>query len=249
MKPIGLQLYTLREAAAQDFPAVLTKVAEIGYKGVEFAGLHGMPAAEVRKMIDDLGMVACSAHGGIPTAETAAQIIDECNALGHTRLVTGPGGALDTMDNVLAAADRLNAGIEALGKSGIRLGLHNHWAEFQLVDGVLPEDVMLDKCPDLFAQLDVYWTAVGGPDPAATVARLKSRAPLLHIKDGMIDPPQPHTAVGQGVLDMPGIIAAADPDVVEWLIVELDSCATDMVKAVEDSYRYMIDNGLAAGNR
>jgi sugar phosphate isomerase/epimerase len=153
------------------------------------------------------------------------------------------------MDNVLAAADRFNAGIEALGKSGIRLGLHNHWLEFQPVEGVLPEDVLLEKCPELFAQLDVYWVAVGGPDSAATVVRLKSRAPLLHIKDGMIDPPQPHTAVGQGVLDMPSIIAAADPNVCEWLIVELDSCATDMVQAVQDSYRYMIDNGLAAGNK
>ena len=249
MKPIGLQLYTLREWAAQDFTAVLKKVADIGYKGVEFAGLHGMPAAEVRKLIDDLGLVTCSQHGGIPTAANAQQMIEECETLGHKLLVTGPGGALDTMDNVLAAADRLKAGTEALKGSGIRLGIHNHWAEFQPVEGKLPEDVILDKAPDLFAQLDVYWVAVGGPDSAETVARLKSRAPLLHIKDGMIDPPQPHTAVGQGVLDMPSIIAAADPNVLEWLIVELDSCATDMVKAVEESYRYMIDNGLAEGNR
>lgn len=249
MKPIALQLYTLREWAANDFPAVLKKVADIGYKGVEFAGLHGMPVSEVRKIIDDLGLVACSAHGPIPTRETASQIVDECHALGHTRLVTGPGGSLDSMDNVLAAAERLRAGVEALAGSGIRLGLHNHWAEFQPVQGVLPEDVILEKVPDLFAQLDVYWVAVGGPDPAETVARLKDRTPLLHIKDGMINPPQPHTAVGQGVLDMPKIVAAANPNVLEWLIVELDSCATDMVKAVEDSYRYMTDNGLAVGNK
>ncbi len=249
MKPIGLQLYSLREWAAQDFPAVLKKVAEIGYKGVEFAGLHGMSAKDVRKMIDDLGMVACSAHGGIPTAENAQQVIDECGALGHTRLVTGPGGPLDTMANVEAAGERLRAGTEVLGDSGVRLGLHNHWLEFQPVEGVLPEDVILKKAPRLFAQLDVYWIAVGGPDPAETVARLNDRAPLLHIKDGKIDPPQPHTAVGQGVLDMPKIIAAADPTVLEWLIVELDSCGTDMVKAVEDSYSYLVGNGLAEGNK
>jgi sugar phosphate isomerase/epimerase len=249
MKPIGLQLYTLREWAAQDFPAVLKKVAEIGYRGVEFAGLHGMPAAEVRTLIDDLGLVTCSAHGPMPNAGNAEQLIEECNTLGHQYLVTGPGGPIDTMDNALAAADRFNAGLEALGKSGIKLGLHNHWLEFQPVEGKLPEDVILEKAPRMFAQLDVYWIAVGGPDSVETVARLKDRAPLLHIKDGMIDPPQPHTAVGQGVLDIPGIIAAADPNVCEWLIVELDSCATDMVKAVEDSYRYMIDNGLAEGSK
>jgi sugar phosphate isomerase/epimerase len=249
MKPIALQLYTLREWAAQDFPAVLRKVAEIGYKGVEFAGLHGMPGAEVRSLIDDLGLVTCSAHGPMPTAVNADLLIEECNTLGHQYIVTSPGGPIDTMDNVLAAADRFSAGIEALGKSGIRLGLHNHWLEFRPVEGKLPEDVILEKVPGMFAQLDVYWIAVGGPDSVETVARLKDRAPLLHIKDGMIDPPQPHTAVGQGVLDIPSIVKAADPNVLEWLIVELDSCATDMVKAVEDSYRYMIDNGLAAGNR
>ncbi|MBM3498947.1 MAG: hypothetical protein FJX74_09780, partial [Armatimonadetes bacterium] len=107
MKPIALQLYTLREWAAQDFPAVLKKVAEIGYKGVEFAGLHGMAPRDVRQLIDDLGLVACSAHGGIPTTENAQQIIDECGELGHTRLVTGPGGALDTAADVQAAAERL----------------------------------------------------------------------------------------------------------------------------------------------
>jgi len=57
------------------------------------------------------------------------------------------------------------------------------------------------------------------------------------------------TAVGKGVLDFPAIIAAADPNVLDWLIVELDSCGTDMTEAVQDSYTYLIENGLAAGNK
>lgn len=249
MKPVALQLYSVREAAAQDFPGVLKRVAEIGYKGVEFAGLHGMAANEVRKIVDDLGLQVASAHMAMPTADNAAQMIEECHTLGVTKLVTGPGGPLDTMANVLAAADRLNAAVAALEGSDIRLGLHNHWAEFEPVEGKLPEDVLLEKVPGMFAQLDVYWCAVGGQDPVSTVARLKDRIPLLHIKDGMIEPRQPHTAVGSGVLDIPAIIGAADENVLEWLIVELDSCATDMFEAVEQSYRYLVDNGLGEGNR
>jgi sugar phosphate isomerase/epimerase len=249
MRPIALQLYSVREAAATDFPAVLKRVAKIGYKGVEFAGLQGHEPHEVRKMVDDLGLQVASAHGGLPTKENASQIIGECMALGVKRLVTGPGGPIDTMDRIFACADKLNAGIELLRGSGITLGLHNHWAEFQEVEGRLPEDVLLDRVPELFAQLDVYWITVGGPDPVKTVARLRERTPLLHIKDGPVDPPQPHTAVGKGKLDMPAIIAAADKALLEWLIVELDSCATDMWEAVEDSYRYMVGKGLAAGNK
>jgi hypothetical protein len=57
------------------------------------------------------------------------------------------------------------------------------------------------------------------------------------------------TAVGQGKVNIPAAIHAADPSVLRWLIVELDACKTDMFTAVEDSYRYMTANGLAVGNR
>jgi sugar phosphate isomerase/epimerase len=249
MKPIALQLYTVRDAAAAGFPAVLKRVAGIGYRGVEFAGLHGMAPAEVKRIVDDLDLEVSSAHMALPTTGNAQQLIDECQTLGAPKLVTGPGGPIDTMGNVLACADKLNAAVELLSGAGIAFGLHNHWAEFEEVEGRLPEDVLLNNVPGLFAQLDVYWITVGGPDPVATVARLKDRAPLLHIKDGLVEPKEPHTAVGQGKLDIPAIVKAADPNVLDWLIVELDSCATDMWEAVEQSYAYMVGNGLAAGNK
>jgi hypothetical protein len=65
----------------------------------------------------------------------------------------------------------------------------------------------------------------------------------------MVNPPSPMTAVGSGTLPIPEIIDAADPDVVEWLIVELDEAAGDMMAAVEQSYDYLVSNGLASGNK
>ena len=70
----------------------------------------------------------------------------------------------------------------------------------------------------------------------------------MHIKDGPLERDKAHVAVGDGRMDIAGIIAAADPDVLEWLIVELDACDTDMMTAVEGSYRYLTQQGLAAGN-
>ena len=43
MKPISVQLYSLRDEAAKDFKAVVRRVAEIGYKGVEPAGFLPTP--------------------------------------------------------------------------------------------------------------------------------------------------------------------------------------------------------------
>jgi len=250
MKPISLQLYTVREAAAKDFPGVLKKVADVGYKGVEFAGLHGMAPAEVKRIVDDLGLQVSSAHMALPTPDNCAQLVGECNTLGIPKLVSGFGpDQFKTMQGCLDAAARFQQAAGLLKGSGIAFGIHNHWWESQPVDGEFPEDVVLQDAPDVFAELDVYWAEVGCGDALGAVARLKSRAPLLHIKDGPVDPPQPMTAVGAGALDMPALIRAADPAVLEWLIVELDSCAGDMMEAVEQSYRYLTENGLGAGNR
>jgi len=91
MKPIALQLYSLREQAKGDFVGVLKAVAEMGYVGVEPAGLHGMAAEEVREVLDDLGLVCCSMHGPFPTKENVNQRVDEAAALGTDLIISGLG--------------------------------------------------------------------------------------------------------------------------------------------------------------
>ena len=99
--------------------------------------------------------------------------------------------------------------------------------------------------PEIFAEVDVYWAQVGGSDPVEVVRSLGSRARLLHMKDGPADSPKSaNTAVGDGVVDLTGIASVADA---EWYIVELDRCETDMFEAVEQSYRYLVGEGLARG--
>jgi len=71
---------------------------------------------------------------------------------------------------------------------------------------------------------------------------------LLHVKDGPCLKDEPQLAIGDGVLDVPAIVQA-DGDATEWMIVELDHCATDMLEAVEKSYRYLVGEGLAQGRR
>jgi sugar phosphate isomerase/epimerase len=89
--------------------------------------------------------------------------------------------------------------------------------------------------PGIEFQPDTYWIKVAGHDPAKFVEKMGGKAPLLHIKDGPATPEGDMTAVGEGVMDIPGILKAGEPNT-EWLIVELDRCATDMLQAVEKSY-------------
>ena len=251
MKPISIQLYTVREAGSKDFPGTLRAIADIGYKGVEFAGLHGHDPKEIAKLVSDLGMKCSSSHTGLPTPESVGQIVETETALGNTRVICGFGPeAFKTVDEVKQAAAKFNKAGELLKPHGMTFGFHNHWWEFDKLEGKCVYDILMAEAPDFFSELDVYWCAFGKADPVQIVGKYKSRLPVLHIKDGMLEEGKHvHTAVGSGLLDMPAIIGAADPNVLEWLIVELDACETDMMEAVRKSYEYLTSSGLGEGNK
>jgi len=249
MKPIGLQLYSLREQAKADFVGVLKAVAQMGYVGVEPAGLHGMAPAEVRKVLDDLELVCCSTHGAFPTKDTASQRVDEAAALGTDMVVSGLGPKdFATADLCKASVDRLAEAAALVTDAGMRFGYHNHYWEFDKVDGEWPYEKILRGAPGMFSQLDVYWASnFGQVDVPAVVAKHAARLPSLHIKDGPLVRDEPHTAVGAGKMDIPAVIKAADESVLEWLVVELDHCGTDMAQACAESCKYLVGEGLARG--
>ena len=248
--PISVQLYSLREEAKSDFAGVLKKVADMGYIGVEPAGLHGMKPEEVRKVLDDLGLVASSTHGPFPNKENVNEIVDTAKALGYTRHIAGVGPKdCETLETTLEAAKRAQAAAELLDGTGITFGLHNHWWEFDKdFDGKTPNEVIMENAPGVFAQIDTYWVAVGGADAAKVVKRLGARAPSLHIKDGLKNREEAQTAVGAGAMDWAPVMEAAEGSV-EWLVVELDRCDTDMAMAVAESYTYLTSNGFAKGRK
>ena len=100
--------------------------------------------------------------------------------------------------------------------------------------------------PGVIAEVDIYWAQVGGSDPKQLVAELGTRVGLLHVKDGPADEPKnPMVAVGDGVVDVPGVLAASPT--ARWHIVELDRCATDMFDAVERSFDYLVGGGYSRG--
>jgi len=251
MKPISVQLYSLRQEAQEDFVGVLKQVAQMGYKGVEPAGLFGLAPQEVRRIVGDLGMVVSSNHGPWPSRENLSEVIDVAGGLGTQLVVSGFGqDDFKDVDAIRATAETVNFMVEKLSAAGLTLALHNHWWEFREIEGRLAYDVLMELSPGLQCEIDTYWAAnFGAVDPAEQVAKYKARTPLLHVKDGPLVQGEPHVALGAGKMDIPAVIQAADPEVLEWLVVELDECATDMAQAVAESYAYLVENALGEGNK
>ena len=251
MKPISVQLYALRAESEANFDKVLQDIATIGYGGVEPFNLFGKQPEEFKRQVEDLGMRISSSHYPWANRFDTNFVVDTVKGLGLNRAAAG-FGADDVKDSVSLSAtiDAINELTEKLNAQDVDLFLHNHWWEFNPVDGQLPYHRIFDDCPTVQFEVDTYWAAnFGACDPAAEVSRVRSRAPLLHIKDGPNEQGQAHVAVGDGALDVASIIAAADDDVLEWVIVELDACDSDMLEAIRDSYTWLTKNSLAEGRR
>ena len=248
---VGLQLYTVRQLIAKSsFAAVVKEVAKIGYPGVELAGFPGTTAADAGKLLRDLGLKVTSGHFALPLGDQKQQVLDEVAAVGAKRIVSGRGpDDFKTLDLIKKSCDLFNQAGDVAAQNGLTLGIHNHWWEFQKVDGRLVFDVMREQLrPGIFFEIDVYWAKTAGADPAVEVKKAGARAPLLHIKDGPCQQGQPMTAVGAGKVDFPAI-AKVSAGTADWWIVELDDCATDMMEAVRQSYRYITTNGFAKGKK
>ena len=238
---IAVQLYSVREFTVKDFAGTARKIAEMGYAGVETAGFPGTTAKTAGALFKELGLAVSSAHAGLPVGKDQARILEEMDAIGCKRLVCPgiPASLFESMDGLKKAAYQLNEGYQVCKAHGLSLGYHNHYKEFQVVEGRTAFDILLELAdPEVFFQVDTYWAYVAGIDVPALVKKLGKRAPLLHIKDGPGDKEHPMLAVGEGVMDVPAILMAAK-GFCEWQIVELDSCATDMLEAVKKSHQYL----------
>lgn len=186
--PIALQLYSVRDDLAADFEGTLRKVKELGYEGVEFAGLCGLEAHDIRTMLDKLGLVGISAH--VPIADLLADIpkvVGDYKTIGCQYIAIpwldenrrpGHPGYAQTLADIRAIA-------EECARQGLQLLYHNHDFEFVMVDGMYALDRMYAEMPaDLLqTELDTCWVNVAGEDPAAYVRKYTGRAPVVHLKD------------------------------------------------------------------
>lgn len=240
---IALQLYTVREAAKRDFLGTLNAVADMGYRAVELAGLHGVPAAQVRAALDARGVRAAAAHVGLTdlTGGFAAAIAD-CRALGCKYIVVPwvPKEQYATP----AAAQGLAATLNALGRevraAGMQLAYHNHSFEFVPLGETTLWDLLTAALDPELVQLeiDVYWVDHGGRDPAATIARHAAAARLIHLKDRA--PDGADAPAGTGGLDWAAILGAARAAGVRWYITEQDH-PRDPLADSATAYRLMAD--------
>ncbi len=240
--PIGLQLYTVRDLAAKDFTGTLREVAKMGYDGVEFAGYGGLSADELRKRIDDLGLLCAGTHEGFERLEKNLNEVIEYNKTIGNRFLVCPSMPEEWRnkgaDGFKAFGEKMNAIGERAAQSDMQLCYHNHSFEFKEENGqLLIESLLLASDPKLVqSEVDVYWVKYADQDPAAWIRRHSGRCPLIHMKD-MAKEDRSFAPVGTGILDSKGVIKAARANNAAWYIVEQDSSKRPILGEVATSLK------------
>ncbi|MGW5329691.1 sugar phosphate isomerase/epimerase family protein [Streptomyces sp. NPDC004014] len=243
--PLAVQLYGLNNAMTADRRDTLRRLAAMGYPGVEpydvLTDPHGL-----RADLDEFGLQACSVHAWV-TGEQQSEIFHALAVVGTDTAIlpyVAPERFADR-DSVAAVAAEINATARAAADHGVRIGYHNHDFELStLVEGRPALEVLADLLdPDVLLEIDTYWAAVGGQDVPALLRRLGDRVRYLHVKDGPLTGREDdHVAVGSGRMPVPAILSALPA--VEWHVVELDRCATDMFDAMAQSLTYLTSEGV-----
>jgi sugar phosphate isomerase/epimerase len=247
VKPIALQLYSVRDAMEKDFDGTVRKVADMGYAGVETAGFPGTTPAAAAALFKSLGLSVPSAHLGLSLWDSG-EALDIAGALGVKYAIVPytPREQYTSLDNIYRICDQINAAAAKARAAGYTFAYHNHDFEYTPVEGRLPYQVMLERLdPSVTFEPDTYWIQVAGLNPADVLRELGARVPIIHIKDGPATRNDAMTALGTGKIDIPAVISAAE--FAEWEVVELDRCDTDMLVAVKQSIDYLIQKGLGRG--
>lgn len=262
--PVALQIYSIRDDTVKDLAKALKQVKEMGYDGIELAGLCGLSVSEFKSILDDSGLTVISAH--VPYDDIIADIektLSDYKSFGCEYI------AIPWLDEKRApGGEDFNKTIEAIkniGKACKNIGLtllyHNHDFEFVKIDGAYGLDVLYDSTPADFlsTQIDTCWVKVAGLDPAEYLRKYKDRAPLVHLKDftitGKIEGDLyelmgkgnnirnenfEFRPLGQGVQDVKSLLDASVYVGAKWVVVEQDFSTTcTPMEAAKQSREYL----------
>jgi len=243
---IGIQLYTLRDAARADLDRTLADIAAAGYTDVEMLmslrNFNHSPA-DVRRMLDSHGLRAPSTHIGTATLANVDGAVDEARTLGHRYLILAdlPASARRSLADFGAYADTLNRAGEAARKHDLWIAWHDEADDFKTFDGQQGYDALVARLdPSLVRlQLDTGNAAVGGRDPLDLMKRYGDRYYSFHIKDAPGIPSPHDVELGKGIVDLRGILSRVKTFDDRYFYVEQETYPDTPLASVKRDFAYI----------
>jgi sugar phosphate isomerase/epimerase len=242
----GLQTYSLRKNLGEDFEGTLEYVAKVGYKNIEAYGLKpdGLYYGKItpkqhEKVVKDLGMELKSTHCSYAEVEKAKKMIEAAAETGMKYLVipSTPRKYRNSADGWKQVAENFNKIGEICKENGLMFGYHNHAFEFEKVEGIIPQEYLIEATEvDLVCfEADLFWVMKGGYDAVELIKKYPGRIKLFHVKEATEE--MEETTIGQGIIDFKSMFKAAKKDL-EYYFVE-DERSDDPLGNIKADYEYV----------
>ncbi len=226
----GIQLYTVRDVIPGDPKAVMKELANFGYTQFESfehpkQGMFwGMEHTAFKAYMDEIGVELVSSH--CDTSKNFEKKAGQAGEIGMKYLVSPWVGPQKKMDDWKKIADEFNRLGGICKQNGLRFAYHNHGYSFVGLEGVIPQDYLIENTdPELVDfEMDLYWVVTAGADPGAYLQKYPNRWRLCHVKDRLkgASPDQQDAScdLGTGSLDFPEILKTARANGMQFYIVE-----------------------------
>ena len=248
---LAAQMYSVREfmKTPKDMATSLARIKKVGYDAVQLSGQGPVEPADMRKMLDDNGLLACATHISFDQMQHNLKEVIERHHLWETQYV-GVGAMPDSYrqdaDGYKRFAQEASEIALQLQDEGLTFVYHNHQFEFTRFGSLTGMDILLRESHPAFEfELDTYWAQTGGGDPAAWIDKLAYRMSVIHFKDMRIVGGQPEFAeIGEGNLNWPAILGACEDAGLEWYIIEQDDCPGDPFDSLALSLRNLRGMGV-----
>lgn len=248
---LAAQMYTLRDftKTPADIANTLKRVRQIGYQAVQLSALGPIAPEELRKFLDAEGLTVAATHFSFEKMrDDPTSVLAEHKLLGcEFTAIGGLPQSYRNADGYPRFAEEATVVAKRLKEGGLTWGYHNHSFELEKFNGRTGlETLYADSDPKYFtAEIDTYWIAHGGGDPAWWIRSVKGRIPLVHLKDMVMqDNKQMMAEVGEGNLNWPAILDACKEAGVRWYIVEQDVCQRDPFESLAISLKNLNKMGL-----
>jgi sugar phosphate isomerase/epimerase len=223
---IGLQLYSLRHLFEKgDVAKTLAMVRGWGFTDVEAAGTYKLTAPEFAAGVKKAGLRIASTGADFNLlAKDVGSVIKEAQAFGARQVMCAwiPHEGRFARADVDKAVPVFTGVGRAMRDAGLRFLYHVHGYEFQQgPDGTLFDALAKQTEPGVVDfQMDIFWVVHGGGNPVELFAKYPGRFPSTHLKDMRKGtrvgeptgdaPDDTSVALGEGMLDIPGVLRAAN---------------------------------------
>jgi len=251
-KPVGLQLYSLRQYLPKDVPGTLAKIRAMGFREIEGGDTYGLGEDGFKAAVAKAGLVVTSEHHGYDQwRDDTAGVLKQAAGLGarYVGCPWIPHGDRFTREDCLRAAADFNKWGRATKDAGLRFFYHTHGYEFEpSPEGTLLDTLLKETDPAFVGlEADVFWVKAGGGDPASLFDRYPGRIPLTHLKDMVKGletsqatakaPDEANVAIGTGQIDFTPLLRAANRAGVERHFIEDES--PSVLAQIPESLEYL----------